>query len=376
MPSSGGVSNAALLDLTRTTLTNLPDMEFETALEYQNYPVCNQWFKEDKVELESGTSIERNIVLDTSGNARHVRLYQKTPINVADTQQKITAPWVQVQTHWSIERREALRNRRPAAYINLLKSRRQDSMLDLANLLEDRAWSTPSSADDDLNPRGLPYYLSMREDDVAQSTDSGGFEAYRVRFTNGTSSASKAGINGSTAANAKWKNYAAVYTNIDAEFVKRMRRAFHATSFVPPMLVRDLTQGPASKFRIYMDLDTLTEYEDLTTQSNENLGADLDPFHNLTTFRRVPIIYTPQLDGFTVLGGGVNQTSNTPAPVFAVNHNYFHPFVQEGDWLREDDPMTDQEQHNVFTTFVDSSYQFFCKNCRAAGFVLHKKITA
>jgi hypothetical protein len=98
------------------------------------------------------------------------------------------------------------------------------------------------------------------------------------------------------------------------------------------------------------------------------------PFHNLTTFRRVPIIYTPTLDGFTVLGG--SGTSNTPAPVFAVNHNHFFPFIQEGDWLRESEPMTDQEQHNVFTTFVDASYQFFCKNVRAGGFVLHKTLTA
>jgi hypothetical protein len=272
MPA-GGVTNADLLDLTRTTLANLPNMQFETALDYQNYPVCNQWFREDKIGIESGTSIERNIVLDTSGNARHVRLYQKTPINVADTQQKITAPWCQVQTHWSIERREALRNRKPAMYISLLKSRRQDAMLDLADLLENRAWLTPNSSDDDLNPRGLPYYLSLREDGVTQATDSGAFSAYRVRYGNGTSSTTKAGLasTGVGGTNPKWANWGVVYTNIDAEFVKRMRRAFHATNFQSPMLVKDLNDGPASKFRIYMGLDTLTEYEDLVTQANENL---------------------------------------------------------------------------------------------------------
>ncbi|MFP3386145.1 hypothetical protein, partial [Tritonibacter sp. SIMBA_163] len=104
-------SNSDLLDLTRTTLENLPDMKFEVPLDYQRYPVCNMWFSQEKKQVDSGTSIERNIMLDTSGNARFVRLYQKTPINVTDVQKKITAPWVQAQTHWSIERREALRNR-------------------------------------------------------------------------------------------------------------------------------------------------------------------------------------------------------------------------------------------------------------------------
>lgn len=367
--TSAGVANDKLLDLLATTQRNLPEPELETVLEYQNYPVINQWFQGDKVQVDSGTSIERNIILDTSGNARHVRLYQKTPINVADVHHKITAPWCQVQTYWSIERREMLRNRKPARLIDLLKSRRLDGTMDLANLLEERAWSLPASADDDLNPRGLPYWLSMRPDD---DTSGQGFGAYTVRYTGGTTTDVKGGLNGSSLT--KWRNYAAVYTAINADFVKRMRRAFHATNFVSPMLVRDLMAGPASKFRIYMGLDSLVEYEDLVTSANDNLGKDLDPFHGVTTFRRVPIIQVPLLDDMSVLGG--SSTSNTPEPVYGVNHAYFYPMVMEGDWLREDGPHSDVEQHNVFTTFLDGSYQFFCKNVRQSGFVLHKSITA
>lgn len=373
MPATG-ISNAQLLDLIATTLPNLPKMEFEVALNYQEYPVCNQWFQGDKVQSDGGTSIERNIILDTSGNARHVRLYQKTPINVADVHYKITAPWCQVQTHWGAERRELLRNKAPARFIDLLKSRRIDGVLDLADLLEQRAWLTPTSASDDLNPRGLPYWLSMRQDGVTAATDNGGFSAYTVRYTGGTSSTTKGGIDGSATAATKWRNYASVYTAIDQDFVKRLRRAFHATSFKSPMLVKDLRVGPSSKFRLYMDLDVLTEYEDLVTSANDNLGKDLDPFHGITTFRRVPIIYTPQLDGMTVLGG--SATSNTPSPVYGVNHAMFYPIVQEGDWMREDGPHSDVEQHNVFTTFIDGSYQYFCKNVRASGFVLHTALTA
>lgn len=367
---TGGIANADLLDLIATTLPNLPNLDFEVALDYQDYPVCNQWFQNEKVQVESGTHIERNIILDTSGNARHVRLYQKTPINVADVHHKITAPWCQVQTHWSIERREMLRNRGKARFIDLLKSRRIDGTLDLADLLEVRAWGTPASASDDLNPRGVPYWLSLRED----GSSGQGFDAYRVRYSGGTSTTDKAGIDGSVASNAKWRNYASTYTAINADFVKRMRRAFHATKFTSPVLAKDLRTGPASKFRIYMALDELVEYEDLVTNANDNIGRDLDPFHGMTTFRRVPIIYTPVLDTFTVLGG--SATSNTPDAVFAINHAMFYPIVQSGDWMREEGPISDVEQHNVFTTFIDGSYQFFCKNVRQAGFVMHKEITA
>lgn len=348
-----GISNSDLIDLQRTTLENLPNLDFEVALKYQEYNVINEWFKTDKVQIDSGTSIKRSIMLDHTGNARHVRLYQKTGINVGDVQQFITAPWVQVQSHYSIERREALRNRKPAMFIELLKSRRMDGMLALAELLEERAWLAPTNTTDDLNPQGLPYWLVKAP---TASLSEGGFIGETVRFGDGSTSTTRGGL--SSAANLRWRSYAGTYTAVDGQFVLRMRKAFHATKFKSPMLVSDLKEGPAAKHRIYMGLDELVAYEDLATKANDNLGSDLDKFHGITTFKRVPILYTPQLD------------SDTENPVYAVNHAKFYPIVQEGDWMRESEPISDVEQHNVTTTFIDGSYQFFCTNLREAGFVL------
>lgn len=356
-----GISNDQLLDLTRTALEDLPNLEFETALNYQNYPVCDFWMQRDRMQVESGTSILRNIALDTTGNARFVRLYEKRSISVNDRQQQVSAPWVQVSTDWSIERREALRNRRPAKFVDLLTSRRQDAMLDLADLLEEYAFKAPNSSADDKHPYGLPYWLSMRGASAAiTSADAGeGFDAYLVRYEGGTTSATKGGIDGSASANSKWKNYAFTYNDIDAAFVKSFRRAFHATRFKSPMMVKDL-KSPQFQFRIYMGLDQLVAYEDLATKQNDNLGRDLDPFHGNTAFNRIPITYTPVID------------DKDYDPIYAVNHAMFYPFIQEGDWLREDGPMHDVEQNNVMTTIVDGSFNFFCKNVRQGGFVGHK----
>lgn len=358
---STGISNADLIDLQKTTLANLPNMEFEVVLGLQSFPVIDLWFGQNKKQIESGTMIERNIMLDTTGNARHVKLYQKTPINVGDVQNKITAPWCQVQTHYSIERRESLRNRAPARYIDLLKGRRIDATLDLAKLLERRAWATPNSASDDLNPRGLPYWLSMCDDGV---TSDGDFIGKTIRYGDGSTSTSKAGIDAALAANAMWRNYAGTYTAIDGDFVKKMRRAFHACEFKSPVTVEDLRKGPLSNFKIYMGLDTLVAYEELTASKNvgQNYGNDLAKFHGNTVFRRVEIVHTPSLNGASY------------SPVYGINHRNFYPIVQDGDWMRESDPMMDLEQHNVITTFIDGSYQFFSRNVRESGFVLHTAI--
>lgn len=358
---STGISNSDLVDLQRTTLANLPNMEFEVALTYQEYQVVNNWFAKEKVQEDSGTSIERNIILDPQGNARHVRLFQKTPINVADQQVKITAPWVQVQSSYSIERRESLRNRKPAAYINLLKSRRIGATVDLANLLELRAFKTPDNAGDDLNPRGITYWLTKVD---ANTTSKGDFIGKTVRYGDATTTTVKGGIDGNVSSFAKWKNYAFTYDAVNREMVKRMRRAFHACQFKSPMIAKDLKEGPAANFRIYVGLDMLTELEELATQQNENIGADLIPFHGVTAFRRVPLLYTPQLD------------TDTDVPIYACNHAKFFPIVLTDDWMRESDPMSDVEQHNTITTYLEGSYQFFCTNLREAGFVGSKKPTA
>jgi hypothetical protein len=133
------------------------------------------------------------------------------------------------------------------------------------------------------------------------------------------------------------------------------------------MVAKDLTVGPAAKFRIYCGLDGLTEYESLVTSANDNIGRDLDPFHSLTTFRRVPLVYVKQLDDFTI---GASATAT--APWYGVNHNSFHPFTLRGDWMREGEAMSSVEQHNVATVFMDSSYNYFCKNVKNGGFVMHK----
>jgi hypothetical protein len=360
-----GISNEALRDLQATTLKNLPNMEFEVALQHQEYNVVNNWFPKEKVQEESGTSIERNILLDNSGNARHTRLYQKSTLNVADVQHKVTAPWVQIEGHYLIERREALRNRKPAAYVKLLKSRRLDAMLAMADLLEDRAWRAPHSSTDDLNPRGLAYWFSQLipstgDSDYNAGIDvGGGFSGRKVTFGDGTSTVTdKGGIN--PTAEPKWRNWADTFSSIDDDFVKKMRKAFHAVKFKSPVLASDLKKGPLSKYKIYMGLDNLTEFEDKTTKSNDSLGNDLDKFHGMTTFRRIPVVFAPQLD----------DADNDP--IYAVNHNKFFPIVLSGDWMRESEPMLDIEMHNVIATFVDGSYQYFCTNVREAGFVLHK----
>lgn len=352
---SAGVQMSDLIDLQRTTLANLPMNDFEVVLVNQKYHVMNRWFRGNKKQFESGKSIERNIMLDDNGNAVFVKLHQKTPINIGDTQTQITGPWCHAQTHWSVERREILANRSPAGYIKLLKARRIDGTLSMANLFEARGWATPNTSSDTVNPRGLPYWLTKVDAGVSSQGD---FIGKTIRFGDSSTSTTKGGIDANQSAYAKWRNYAGTYTAVNGELVKRMRRAFHQCSFESPLDVKELRDGPTSDYKIYMPIDVLVEYEDMATKQNDNNGGDLDKFHGITTFRRVEIRYANKLDG------------DVDAPIYGVNHAHFYPIVLEGDWMRESDPMVDRDQHNSITTFIDCSFNFFDDNVRESGFVL------
>lgn len=363
-----GISNADLIDLTRTTLENLPDMDFEVALAKADYIAVNTWFQKDKIQLDGGTSIARNIMLDNSGNARHVRLYQRSSINVADVQKKLTAPWVQIEGQWSIERREVLRNRGKARFVDLVKSRRIDAQLAMADLLETRAWKQPQNSTDDLNPRGLLYWLSKLIPSNGTGFDSnidiaGTFAGRRVLWGDATQILTdKGGID--PTAQSKWRNYVDTKTGINSDFITKLSRAFYATKFTSPMLAKDLSKEGNNKQRIYMGLDDIVAYGDLVRKANENLGADLDKFHGVLSFNRIPVIRAPELD------------ADVDRPVIGVNHDKFNPFVLEDDWMREDEPDRDPELHNVVTTFVDGSYQYMSINVRESGFVISNVLAA
>ena len=355
-----GLSMSSLADLTATTLEDLPKLQFETPLQYQDYDVCNRWLRGLNIELQSGYGIRRNIMLKQSGNAEHVGLYESTTVNVADVQSQLTAPWAHVQTHWSIERREELANRSPARFVDLLESRRVDAMLSLADLLEERAWLAPDNASDSTSPRGIPYWISPG------SSGEDGFFGATSYYEDGNSITSPGGISAESPvppAN-RWANYYKDYdgpTQADT-MVKAMHTVYRQIKFKAPRIVKDLENSPLGNYTIYMDGTTIDEYEAYTRKSNDQIGYDVGKFAGMTAFNRTPIIWNPQLDTADTTNRGGN-------PIYFINHNHFKPFILRGDNLRESEPMVDRSQHNVITTFVDLSYNFLCINRRTSGLI-------
>src|ERR1035437_10170654 len=185
-----GIDNDKLLDLIATTLKDLPKQTFEVAWTNQDYEFC-RIYQEDHQQVDGGTSIQRNVMLDQSGNASYRKLFD------------VDVPWTQIGTNYSWDIVEILRNKNSAkGYINLMESRRTDGLWSLADLIEDRSWKTPTNATDKLFPYGVPYYLNMLDSGVTAA----GFSGQTVRYQDATTGHVIAGIDASV--EPKWRNYA------------------------------------------------------------------------------------------------------------------------------------------------------------------------
>lgn len=358
------VDNDALADLIATTLKDLPKQTFEVAWDNQDYEFC-RIYQEDRIQIDGGTSIQRNVMLDHSGNARYRKLYDTDQPTTAQVQFQIDVPWTQIGTNYSWDVLEILRNKNSAkGYINLMTSKRVDGLWALAELIEERGWKTPTNATDKLFPYGVPYYLNMLEDGATTA----GFNAKTIRYQDTSEGTICAGIDAN--AEDKWKNYAATYIKVDNALLRTLRRAILATRFKPPLFIQSPGQDAASTRRIYAGLDTVVELQDLADKRDDNTspkdlaGKSLIDIQGTCYFNRLPVQYVPQLDGVTY------------DPIYTVDFKKFVPFVQDGYWMEEGKPMTDRLQHTTFTVYLDGSHNNLCLNRRTAGFVVHKPIPA
>lgn len=354
------VDNDQLLDLVATTLKDLPKGEFEVMWDSQAFEFANI-YTEQRRKIDGGTSIQRNVVLDETGNARYRKLFDTDTPTVNNVQRQIDVPWAQVGTDYSWDVLEILRNKNSAkGYIDLLESRRTERMWGLAELFEDRGWKTPTSATDKLYPYGIPYYLNMLNSGVTV----GGFLGQTITYQDSSTGTVCAGIDG--AVEAKWRNYADVYVKVDGSLLRRMRKAFLLTRFKPPASVKSPgNDTPGQTVKIYCDADRAVEFMDLADKRDDAntpkdlAGKVLVDVEGATYFNRRPIVYIPQLDGVQF------------QPIYCVDWSKIQPIVQDGYWMVESKPMMDRLQHTTITVYVDACHNNLCINRRTAGFVMH-----
>lgn len=364
--STPGITIQGAKDLGLVTLQSFDQAgRFAVALKHTSHPLMDAWTGRGnmkghrKIVEQGGDRLTRSITLGTTGNAKQVHIYQETTENVVNIQKEIIVDWTHGQTSLTYERRELKVNSMSSRQIaNLFKIRNTNMYVEFADHLEKRAWFSPNDSSDDLNPHGIPTWLPIG------SNNEEGYVSDAYNYAD-TGTANAGGIDATV--NTRWKSYYSDFDSVNDTFLERLGRAFRKTYFKSPKIATDLVDGPMSMFGIYTNDNIISAYETLARKSDDQVGADLGKYCGNTAFKRRPLEYVDMLDS-----GNADSTIHGTDPIYGINHNYFEIICLEGDNFVRQEPMNDVKTHNIFTVFVDVTYQFICTDRQKCGFVLAK----
>ena len=359
------------LDLWKTTRENYPWLnKFDVLQERHDYPVMNRWCQEKKTTFLGGTQIIHDVMLDDSGAAQMILPNAVRTYDVDNVMAQINVPWRQINSFYVTNFQEMSRNRGSGQrLVNLLDVRRTDSAYSLANKLEDIAWKTPASSTDNVNPYGVPYWVTPITTAQVSAGTTGHIGA-NPYYLDGNAIANTGGIDASTSPNSRWRNYVDVWSNNTFEMtetdVEKVVKMMYEINFKPPRNATDIENGFTDRFRFYTSLVVLLAMEKKARLNNDSLGADLGRFAGSTVVRGIAVERVDSLDEADLLPNGVTH------PFFALNHDAFMPFVMEGDFFRETGPMNDVAQPDTFITNVDMQFNFICRNRRQQGVIVYE----
>ena len=89
-----------IADLLATTLADLPDQQMEYALDHNEY-FWTQLFQEKNIKIDGGTSIQRKVSFDTSGNASYRNMFDTDEPKFGDSIKTIDVHWSLLGTNAS-----------------------------------------------------------------------------------------------------------------------------------------------------------------------------------------------------------------------------------------------------------------------------------
>ena len=369
-----------LADLITTTQNELGRARFtEIATDIQDHCALRELLNESRVQFTSGPEIQWNLMTDQSGSARDVGLYEVDQTNVGDVMTTAKIPYRHMTANYSIERREIALNRAPSQIVDLVRIRRNDAMISLAEHIESRFWGVPSSSTDAKKIFGVGYWI------VDATDGSSGFNGGAP-----TGHTTVADINPSTVT--RWKNWSAVYSDTPgsalagptyssgenetgqtgggnpdstgfSDMVVELREAYVKCNFrpIPSVSYSDYNKG--NRYGLYTNYKVISYLEEVLARRNDNLGMDVGATDGKVVFRGIPLTYCPYLDSNVTIGG------STAFPIYGINWGVFESCFLEGEYMRETGPDTAPNQHTVFTTHVDLSMNIRCTD-RRRNFVL------
>jgi len=340
-----------IVDLANSTLNDLGRLKLvEIAADITEYIAAANLLNKERIKFDSGKGIQWTLLQNGDDNTRNVGLYDRDVTNVKDGTFTLEIPWRHTTANCSFDEKEEAMNAGAAKIVDYIATKRYQRAISWVAKMEENFWEGASSTSDDTTPFGL---LNSWLD---YDSGTGGFNGSNPAYGS---------VGGKSAATyTRLRHYSGLYTTVsDTDLVDKIRDALVLTNF-KPMVANAPVSGYSSGIRraMYSTWDVIKPLEKLLRQNNDDLGNDLDKYHGMTRIQQVPVVYAPWLQ----------DQHATSDPVIGIDWAQFHAVFRSGYWMREKPFKEVAGQHSVYTSFLDSTYNFRCWDRRKGLFMFAK----
>ncbi len=321
---------------------------FAAAFERQSYPIADEWFGNASYRMSGGQGIEERVVLGDNGSAQMVRPMQITARNHTDNGKKYSAPWVTARGQVNYDTEVADMFTTDSELIDYTKTQFFVGVQSKLSLLDTQGMAVPDDVNDDLNARGVPYWVNFLN---SGTTDySGSFSGQTAIFGDRSTTTNIGGIDKST--ESLWRNWAANYSGtVDANCLDTIERGLFFTDFQPPKDVAAYTNTARPKRRIYSSITHAAQYQRLRNLGNDDRNGDVRPFGYLgqKNFSGVEWVQLPILE------------NRARSPIYVLDMPNFYPFVHRQYFMKKTKAMNSVEQPNFYTVWLYTKFNFGCQ---------------
>lgn len=308
----------------------------------RNYVAARRLLMPNSQTEQGGKAIRFDVNVARGNDADWVGPYAVEQVAVGDSIQQGQDEMRYIRTKFGFDQMEESWNQGKYVIVNVIKNREQNARINLVQKIENQFWGETAFADRALKMNGilniLPYCAT---------------EGFVGTYASGYSNVHNLDPTVYTG----WKSYGGPYVSVSQDdLVIKMRRGWSATNFEAPldsMLIPDYKA--ADKYGLYMNLNTVLQFENQLRLQNDSLGDDVAWESGRAKFKNTPLTDVAALDG------------NARNPVLGINWGLLEVYKMKGWWYY---PIVKPAatQPTVVNTFIYCALQIITTDRRQTGF--------
>ena len=331
---------------------------FQTYFTENNYFGLDEVFTQDTMKVQSGSQITWFHVFGDTQNFRHANLMEpRGTRNIQDLLSETTVPWKYGDVEAYYQKNRVTMNEGAEQKVDYVKTQYYGALKSACDGIEQRMYKAPATnATTDKTPWGIPYWIRMSDSAVTTN----GFNGKTIRYEDGNTSTTIAGINASN--EAKARNWCGIRSTQLIDTIWTIDEGLTAAKITPPKTLEQYVTQRSKKYRCLLSNTDFNAYKKLLSAGPDDRNGDINPFGNQVTMHGLRLVNLTWLDGVTY------------SPIYVMDFNKFKPVVHRDYWFQRGEPFALHDPRDVTVVPWDFQYNYIAEDLRYSGFVVHTAI--